>query len=568
MSPATARIVPTLHQSRAGISLYDAQYSSAGERIPIPEEAILAVLRALIGFKRTCQDYGVPDSNVTFIATEATRTAVNSIEFRQRIKEITGWEVTMLPKEEEGRVGAMGVVSSLGEVNGIIMDLGGGSTQLTWIISHGKTGLRMPEQGAVSMPFGAAALTRGLSEADKKGHGARQQFAEEIRTKIKDAYTSLQVPQELDDLARTEGGFALYLSGGGFRGWGFVLMNQHPVKPYPISVINGFKASRDDFMDTASIQITVTAQKSKKEDIFRVSERRASQVPAVAFLVNALSSALPQIKEVRFCQGGVREGHLFSSLSPEIQGQHPLEVATLPHATASSPLFRKLLSVALLPGPPKYATSAMKTSDPTDTAPSPEGTNGPSYINSATVTALSNLLTYHSTHPRDIRAAAALRSTTTGFMASVHGLSHEDRAILALLLCERWGGVKELPKSETRFYESLMALLPDPWTRWWIIYFGRVAALVGSVYPAGVAREEILAFDPRWSQSFYAVGKHMLVLGVKLILPQETRLMSGQMHPDAFASEFAALEKVGKRKHWVGGPDGIGHRFISGLEFI
>ena len=63
--------------------------------------------------------------NVRVLATEATRTAENSVDYRRQIKEITGWDVDMLPKEAEGRIGAMGVASSFASVEGLVMDLGG-----------------------------------------------------------------------------------------------------------------------------------------------------------------------------------------------------------------------------------------------------------------------------------------------------------------------------------------------------------------------------------------------------------------------------------------------------------
>jgi retrograde regulation protein 2 len=57
-------------------------------------------------------DLGVPGNSIRIIATEATRTAINSAEFRKEIKEATGLTVEMLPKEDEGKVGALGIASS------------------------------------------------------------------------------------------------------------------------------------------------------------------------------------------------------------------------------------------------------------------------------------------------------------------------------------------------------------------------------------------------------------------------------------------------------------------------
>ena len=126
LSPSTARCLPTIYTDREGISLYDAQYS-ASVKGPIPQEVIDDVIRSLLKFKTVCADFGVPETNIRILATEATRSAVNSEDFRRQIKDATSWEVDMLPKEAEGRIGAMGVASSFREVEGLVMDLGGTS---------------------------------------------------------------------------------------------------------------------------------------------------------------------------------------------------------------------------------------------------------------------------------------------------------------------------------------------------------------------------------------------------------------------------------------------------------
>lgn len=533
LQPPTARIMATLYQHRVGISLYDAQYSASGERQPIDDHTIAAVILSFQQFKSTCKDFDVPDQSITVLATEATRTALNSDDFRKRIKEHTGWDVTMLPKEEEGRVGAMGVASSLPEISGLVMDLGGGSTQLSWLIKHGDLeGVSMPEQGAVSMPYGAAAMSRRLLEAEKNGSEAK--LKQEVQTAVKEAYASLKVPKVLQETARRLGGFTLYLSGGGFRGWGYVLMSRHRVKPYPIPVINGFKVNRKEFLGTDDVmQAAAAALDDEDEDIFRVSDRRASQVPAVAFLVNALAEALPQIKEVRFCQGGVREGHLYSTLSPEIRAQHPLVVATEPFdSSGSSGAIADLLQAAFPPTSTDAALDDYK-----------------SVFTPSILDAFANLMYYHASHSKDLQASSALRTTTSGILAGVHGVLHEDRTLLALLLCNRWGG--DVPPSDMDFRTRLEQLVQSPWTLWWINYVGAVAALIARVYPAGVAKHSKgrLQMEARWDQD--NKQRSSLVLRIAFAPDVDTQ---------AFDKELKGIEKIGKKKRWIGGRDGTGHK--------
>ena len=71
------------------------------------------VLILLANFKRTCTEFEVPDQQIQLVATEATRTAINSVVFLDRIKKEVGFEVRLLSKEEEAKYGAMGIASSV-----------------------------------------------------------------------------------------------------------------------------------------------------------------------------------------------------------------------------------------------------------------------------------------------------------------------------------------------------------------------------------------------------------------------------------------------------------------------
>jgi len=555
--------MPALYQDRVGISLYDAQWST-GVKLPIPSSVTSDVVRALLRFKSACRDFGVRDpENVRIVATEATRQAINSAEYRAEIEKATGWKVEMLPKEEEGRVGAMGVVSSFGSVKGLMMDLGGGSTQITWIIA--KDGeVRMSEKGSVSMPYGAAALSRRLEEAQKLGGGSLSSLREEMTKNLKEAVEQIAIPKEIQDLASTSEGLPLYLSGGGFRGWGFVLISQHPVQPYPIPIINGFKTTKANFYNVEMVKSTA----SSDSNIFRVSERRASQVPAVALLVSCLLDALPSISTVHFAQGGVREGSIYSSLPPAIKSEHPLVTATSPHRSPSSTQLVTYILDAF--SPLQHASPEGKPSPPTPSISQER----------QLLTAFVQAMYMHNPMNKDMQAASALRSTTTGALASIHGADHEERAMLAVMLCERWGGVGALAPGDEVFYRRLMELIGSE-AGWWCMFVGRLGALLGVVYPAGVVRgKDKVALKMSWKatdESGSDAGKKTLKKAAKnkqkQAGPDKSSLDSIQVDVDFGRDEegiiqsigvqkaLKQLEKLGKKKNWPG--DGKGGHKVS-----
>lgn len=445
LSPPTARITPTIYQYRCGISLYDAQ-NATGTKAPIPSAIIEEVLAVLLQFKRTCQDFEVLDSSIRLVATEATRNAINRDDLLGRIKNKTGWKVDLLTKEEEGRLGAMGIASSIGHIKGICMDMGGGSVQMTWVVKKPNGDVDMSAVGSVSFPYGAAALMSTLSEVSVQKEAF---LREEIASKFQRGLEDIQIPPDLKNEALQNDGFTLYLSGGGFRGRGYVLMSTEDIQPYPIPIINCYSVDAPRFLSNLE-------ESPASASAFRVSSRRASQVPAVLLIIKALAQTGIPISKVVFTQGGVREGLLFSNLPPSIRAQSPLIASTLPYAPRSAASLTSLLRDAV-----------------------------PSFIGPDLLTSTINLLYFHGSMPKDIRAAAALRSTTTGVLAGAHGLSHEDRGLLGLILCERWGA--DLSGADIPLYDGLQVLAGQ--LSWWTKYVGRVAEGIANLFPAGVVRD-------------------------------------------------------------------------------
>ncbi|KAH8427820.1 retrograde regulation protein 2 [Aspergillus melleus] len=514
--------MPTVFQDRAAISLYDAQFSNSDVRGPIPQDTMIQVVDQLAQFQATCEDFGVLADNIHVLATEATRTAPNSQQFRALIKERTGWDVRLLSKEDEGRIGALGIASSSKSVAGLAMDLGGGSTQITWVVEKDGIVSTSPK-GSFSFPYGAAALTKRLEQAKQEGKKAEKALEEEMIGNFQDAFKNLEVPQFTKDPNEPSN---LYLCGGGFRGWGYVLMAQSQINPYPLPIINGFRASRESFHDTASVLDVVSDSDDK---IFGVSKRRASQIPAVAFLVNVIMDALPHITHIQFCQGGVREGFLFDTLPEEVCAQDPVVVATRPYAPPSADAIRQLLSSAL-----PTSASLLDSLRPPD-----------SFFSGVLMT-LANLLYIHSRVPRESRSAAALHSTSTGLLASVNTISHVERALVALILCERWAG--DLAPVDELYRRQLTECISKK-EAWWCRYLGRVATLIGDVYPAGrvPASKGRIQLETEWDTVTKKKEKRdLLRLRVKCNV-------NGPLKNEVLPEKAEKIEKVGKKKNQTKG---------------
>lgn len=508
LSPPTSRILPTLYQDRSPISLYDAQ-SQNGTKIPIPEPIIQDVITALLRFKRTCNDFLIPDTQIRIVATEATRNAINGQDLLRRIEEHLGWKAQLLSKEDEGRLGAMGVASSVDELEGLVMDMGGGSVQMTWVSKQADGEVEMGEKGSISLPFGAAALFASIGTSSENPE--ESPLSREMVQKFQDGLSDLQIPNEKP--------LNLYLSGGGFRGWGHLLMALDEVQPYPIPIVNGYSVHPSRFLPE-----DIYASDVRKH---RISKRRASQVPGVELVVKALLRAISPtttLGNVTFCQGGVREGLLYNDLPTEIRRQKPLVPATKPFAPEST---SELLDMVI---------SLVPAGAPLDRC-----------VLEATV----NLLYAHASNPKDIRSSAALRSTTTGLLSATHGLSHYHRGMLGLVICERWGG-KVAPIDEG-FLQSLQRVV-GPLPCWWAKYLGRIASGIADLHPAGlVGQNDTRAFRIERCSMVTGGGEQeesSQILAIEMVIPKTD---SSQKTRDW----AEGLSKLGKKKNWADGGQGI-----------
>jgi retrograde regulation protein 2 len=156
-----------------------------------------------------------------------------------------------------------------------------------------------------------------------------------------------------------------------------------------------------------------------------------------------------------------------------------------------------------------------------------------------------NLMNHHGSIPKEGRAAAGLHCTTTGILASAHGVSHENRALLSLILSARWGD----EVADSSFYMRLQQLI-GPEKAWWCKYLGRCLAVIGAVYPAGVVPhlKEKVALN---SKVKAGLGKRGTDIGIRLKI--HTREGDPGTQALMVRKEMEGIEKCGKKKAWVKG---------------
>lgn len=103
-------------------------------------------------FKKLCQAYRIPPRNIIAVATEAVRKAENRDVFLSLLSRTAGVDFQVLSGEMEARFVYHAVIRSIDLKDGLVVDIGGGSTE----IIHVKEG-KLNE--AISIPIGAVVAT-------------------------------------------------------------------------------------------------------------------------------------------------------------------------------------------------------------------------------------------------------------------------------------------------------------------------------------------------------------------------------------------------------------------------
>jgi retrograde regulation protein 2 len=458
-----ARHLPVAYEERAPIALLDAQ----GDDRIIPSETIDQVITSFLRFKQLCTDAHVEMDHIRVIATEATRVAVNSKEFLDRIYQATGWSVMLLSKQEEALISASGIVGKLlmdtaylnsfenwldsillllgsfNDVNGLTMDLGGGSVEVSYVMTKPDPENKLDgdeysisvSPNPVSLPYGAAALKRRLGKCESEKE--MDSLYDEVVSELKKAHSSAELPKTLLD---SKDGYKVYMSGGGFRALGYLSMAvkaQDKLLPkkstkrkqmYPIPIINGYSMTGAELTTLAKHYRYKDPQElMKKLNVFRVSKRRASMIPASCFLVCAILEVF-KVSTIYFSEGGVRQGFCYQLLSTEEQRKDPL-LEGVKNYTSQSEFaltqdeFDSIYAILASALPKIYLEH-----------------RHPLQLHRLLPAAIhvSNLTSHY---PKETRAFVAFHTfLASGPLANLPGLTHRERAILSVLLTFRQGG--------------------------------------------------------------------------------------------------------------------------------
>lgn len=139
----------------------------------LAEEAIDRTLQATRAYAELIAMFGATE--VRFCATSAVRDADNAAEFEDAIEGILGVRPVVLAGLDEARASFLGATRDLEQVRTLVVDIGGGSTELVvgtgedieWSVSLDVGSVRLTERYLSSDPASVAEVTACMNHLDE-----------------------------------------------------------------------------------------------------------------------------------------------------------------------------------------------------------------------------------------------------------------------------------------------------------------------------------------------------------------------------------------------------------------
>ena len=245
------------------------------------------------------------------VATQACRSADNGAEFLIRVAEETGLQLEIIPPREEARLSVAGCLNLIDRDMdaALVLDVGGGSTELSWVdlrgMTAGTTPMTMPPIRAwLSIPIGVVSLAETYPE-QRPGHEAWYRvMVEAVKAPIK-AFAHAEPLR-----AAFEGGRVHLI---GTSGAITSLAGLHlGLERYDRNQVDGLWLSQGDCVATADRLLALNPQERAGQPC--IGPDRADLVLAGAAILQAVQESWP-CERVRVADRGLREGLLLSLMA-------------------------------------------------------------------------------------------------------------------------------------------------------------------------------------------------------------------------------------------------------------
>lgn len=275
------------------------------EKQQMTEEGIGTLIEALHSFKKVADNFNV--NRLYPIATAAIRQSNNSQEIIKRVKKEVGLDIEIIPEKDEAFYGSYAVTHTTSVQDGITVDIGGGSTELTYFNEKNI-------KEAISFPFGVVTLKEKFFK--NKEHNDKDAM-KEMEKFLKEAFTKVNWLENKQ--------IKLIGIGGSARNCARIHQSLYH---YPIAGVHGYTMTKKDLKGVLNV-----LKKSDRDDLNNLdglSRDRADIILPAVTVFNVLFEIM-DAEAFTFSRKGIREGFIMNQIAKnypkEFRKNHVLEDA-------------------------------------------------------------------------------------------------------------------------------------------------------------------------------------------------------------------------------------------------
>ncbi|CAN7322780.1 Ppx/GppA phosphatase family protein [Phenylobacterium sp. LjRoot219] len=246
-------------------------------------------------------------TRVRAIATQACRIAENGPDFIERVYRETGLGLQIITPQEEAKLSVAGCLTLLDRSHdaALVVDVGGGSTEMSWLdLKAARGGEPPPMRAWLSIPIGVVTLAERFPEGEAATEGWYRAMVDTVKAEI-DAFRRADPlkPVFAADRAHLVGTSGAITS----------LAGMHLDLPrYDRSRVDGIWMSRAECDQAAARLLALNPSERAAQPC--IGPDRADLVLAGAAILQAVQEAWPCTR-VRVADRGLREGILISLMN-------------------------------------------------------------------------------------------------------------------------------------------------------------------------------------------------------------------------------------------------------------
>ncbi len=235
------------------------------------------------------------------IATSAARDAENGPEFMAKVRKL-GLDVKVLSGTDEAQYGVLAVANCFSFADAWVMDLGGGSAQLSLMKER-------QYQFGQAYPLGGVRLTEMFLKSDPPKKGEIEDLERFVRREMKAILAQVK-DQPLP----------LVAMGGTVRNLAKLVQKK---KAYPVDLVHGYFLKRSDLEDT--LEELLDRSSDQRRELEGLQADRADVIAAGALVYKTVLKEA-NLEGVWISGQGVREGAFYQAfvpaphLLPEVRG--------------------------------------------------------------------------------------------------------------------------------------------------------------------------------------------------------------------------------------------------------